>query len=244
MRILVLGDARQPHTRRWIQALQESGSEVVAASMESPGEPLPCPFHLLPASGPGFLRHRAALPPLLAIARGFKPRCITSLFVPDYGFLGARLRKSMGPDAGPSLCVAALGSDLLINAHRTPLHRLRARWVLQQADVVAVDARVLAEAAISLGACFNAACLYVLIRRAGHYVPEADWGAFLLKLVVALYLMGGAILYTMGIESSWFEIPAGRRALRLALVIAAGAATYFATLAAMGMRPRHFTRHE
>lgn len=152
MRILVLGDGRQPHTRRWIQALQESGSEVVAASMESPSEPLPCPFHLLPASGPGFLRHRAALPPLLAIAREFKPRCITSLFVPDYGFLGARLRKSMGHEAGPSLCVAALGSDLLINAHRTPLHRLRARWVLQQADVVAVDARVLGEAAISLGA--------------------------------------------------------------------------------------------
>ena len=99
-------------------------------------------------------------------------------------------------------------------------------------------------AAISLGACFNAACLYWLIRRAGHYAPERDWGAFLLKVVFALYFMGGALWYTMGSEASWFEIPAGRRALKLALVIGAGAATYFAALAMLGIRPRHFVRHE
>jgi putative peptidoglycan lipid II flippase len=99
-------------------------------------------------------------------------------------------------------------------------------------------------ASISLGACFNAACLYFLIRRATHYSPEPDWGAFLLKLLFALYFMGGAIWYTMGAESSWFEIPAGRRALKLALVIGAGAVTYFATLAMLGIRPRHFARHE
>ena len=99
-------------------------------------------------------------------------------------------------------------------------------------------------AAISLGACFNAACLLILIRRAGHYVPEADWGAFLLKLVFALYFMGGAIWYMMGSEASWFEIAAGPRALRLALVIAAAAAAYFAALALMGIRPGHFSRHE
>jgi putative peptidoglycan lipid II flippase len=99
-------------------------------------------------------------------------------------------------------------------------------------------------ASISLGACFNAACLYFLIRRAGHYKPEAGWGAFLLKLVFALYFMGGTIWYTMGNEASWFEIAAGPRALKLALVIGAGALTYFAVLALAGIRPRHFSRHE
>ncbi len=98
--------------------------------------------------------------------------------------------------------------------------------------------------AISLGACFNAGWLWVLMRRSGGYRPEPGWGAFLFKLAVALYLMGGALWYGMGTEASWFELAAGPRALKLALVIAAGAFTYFAALGLMGLRPRHFFRHE
>ncbi len=97
---------------------------------------------------------------------------------------------------------------------------------------------------ISLGACFNAAWLWLLVRRSGAYVPEPGWGAFLIKLVVALYMMGGALWYAMGTESSWFEVAAGPRAARLALVIVAGTTAYFASLALMGMRPRDFSRHE
>jgi putative peptidoglycan lipid II flippase len=97
---------------------------------------------------------------------------------------------------------------------------------------------------ISVAACFNAGWLWLMMRRSGAYTPEPGWGAFLLKLVVALYLMGGALWYAMGSEGSWFEIAAGPRAMKLALVIAAGTAAYFASLAVMGMRPRDFARHE
>jgi glycosyltransferase involved in cell wall biosynthesis len=48
--------------------------------------------------------------------------------------------------------VACWGSDLLINARRTPLHRARARWVLRRAPLVHVDALVLEDAAVALGA--------------------------------------------------------------------------------------------
>ena len=98
--------------------------------------------------------------------------------------------------------------------------------------------------AISLGACFNAAWLWVLMHRSGHYRAQPGWGAFLVKLAVALYLMGGAIWYAMGTEASWFESAAGARAARLAWVIAAGSLTYFASLALMGFRLRDFSRHE
>lgn len=98
--------------------------------------------------------------------------------------------------------------------------------------------------AISLGACFNAGWLWWLMRRSGGYVPEPGWAAFLFKVAVALYLMGGAIWYSMGTEASWFEVPAAARAARLAMVIVAGAAAYFAALVAMGLRPRQFSRHE
>src|SRR5258706_143966 len=97
---------------------------------------------------------------------------------------------------------------------------------------------------ISVGACFNAAWLWYLMRKAGIYRPEPGWGAFLLKLAVALYLMGGALWYAMGSESSWFEISATVRAVKLALVIAAGSVTYFASLWIMGFRLRDFSRHE
>jgi putative peptidoglycan lipid II flippase len=97
--------------------------------------------------------------------------------------------------------------------------------------------------AISLGACFNAAWLWYLMRRSGAYVPEPGWGAFLMKLAVALYLMGGALWYSMGSESSWFAIAAAPRAGKLALVIAAGTAAYFGSLWLMGLRLRQFVRH-
>ena len=97
--------------------------------------------------------------------------------------------------------------------------------------------------AISLGACFNAGWLWVLMHRSGAYRPEPGWAAFLVKLAVALYLMGGAIWYTMGREASWFEITAGARAAKLLLVILAGSTAYFAALGAMGFRLRQFMRH-
>jgi putative peptidoglycan lipid II flippase len=98
--------------------------------------------------------------------------------------------------------------------------------------------------AISMGACFNAAWLWWLMRRSGAYRPEPGWGAFLMKLAVALYFMGGALWYAMGTESSWFELATAARVGKLALVIAAGAATYFAALRIMGFRLRDFSRHE
>lgn len=99
-------------------------------------------------------------------------------------------------------------------------------------------------AAISAGATFNAGWLWWLMRRGGHWQASADWGAFLLKVGVALYMMGGVIWYGMGSESSWFGIPAGTRALKLAAVVAGAMAAYFATLWALGFRLRQFSRQE
>ena len=97
---------------------------------------------------------------------------------------------------------------------------------------------------ISAGALFNAGLLWFLMLRSGAYRPLPGWGAFLFKLVVALYVMGGAIWYSMGRESSWFEIAAAGRAGKLTLVVIAGAGAYFAARWAMGFRARDFSRQE
>jgi putative peptidoglycan lipid II flippase len=95
-------------------------------------------------------------------------------------------------------------------------------------------------AAISIGATFNAGCLWLLLTRSGAYRPEANWGAFLLKVVVALYMMGGVLWFTMGSQASWFEIPTAARATKLLAIIAAGAGTYLAAIRIMGIRLRDF----
>lgn len=99
-------------------------------------------------------------------------------------------------------------------------------------------------AAISVGATFNAAWLWWLMRRSGAWQAGPDWGAFLLKVLVALYLMGGVIWFGMGTEQSWFAIPTATRIAKLAAVILAAMAAYFASLWALGFRLHQFTRAE
>jgi putative peptidoglycan lipid II flippase len=97
-------------------------------------------------------------------------------------------------------------------------------------------------AAISVGATFNAAWLWWLMRRGGTWQAERDWGAFLLKVAVALYMMGGVIWYGMGSEQSWFAIPTGMRVLKLSAVILGAMAAYFASLWLLGLRLSQFAR--
>jgi len=98
--------------------------------------------------------------------------------------------------------------------------------------------------AISFGATFNAAWLWFLMRRSGTFRPEPGWAEFLLKLAIALYLMGGVLWYGSGSEASWFEITTATRVIKLTVVIVGATVAYFASLALMGFRLRDFVRHE
>ncbi len=96
--------------------------------------------------------------------------------------------------------------------------------------------------AIGLGACINAALLYRTLRGSGVYRPQPGWGRFARQLVVALVAMGAVLWFSMGTVESWLQEEAWRRAWRLAVVVVAGAATYFALLAIAGVRPRDFVK--
>lgn len=96
--------------------------------------------------------------------------------------------------------------------------------------------------AISLGACVNAALLYRGLRLRGMYVPQPGWGKFLLKLLVAVAVMCVVLYGVMQLLPAWSEGGMAERLLRLGLLVLAGALAYFATLAALGFRPRDFSR--
>jgi putative peptidoglycan lipid II flippase len=119
--------------------------------------------------------------------------------------------------------------------------------VSQLLNIVFVSWMQLAHAglalSVGLGACLNAAFLYVGLRRKGIYVAKAGWGMFLVKLTAALFLMGGVALWTAG-HFDWVGMRA-HWVLRLAAlggVIAACVITYFGALLVMGFRPKDFRR--
>jgi putative peptidoglycan lipid II flippase len=95
---------------------------------------------------------------------------------------------------------------------------------------------------IGLAACVNAGLLYYFLRRDQHFTPQPEWFAFFIKLLVALYFMGGAIWWLAGAETDWLKMSTIARCIKLAWVIAAGAIVYFASLWVMGFRLQDFKK--
>ncbi len=98
--------------------------------------------------------------------------------------------------------------------------------------------------AISLGACVNAVLLLMFLLRHGYYAPKAGWLALVGKLVIALAVLGAVLLAVAGPNSFWLAASVWAKVGRLALVIAAGALAYFATLYLLGFRFSDFNRRE
>ncbi len=96
---------------------------------------------------------------------------------------------------------------------------------------------------IGIASCLNAALLYRGLRRDGAYVPQAGWGKFLGKLLVALIAMGVALWFGAGTEDVWLGAAMQKKIPWLAALCIGGAATYFATLALLGFRFADFRRH-
>jgi glycosyltransferase involved in cell wall biosynthesis len=146
MRLLVLAHAPSVHTQRWAGAFAARGhdvrllSVVVAPGAAFPGESVGDAEAPIP-----FWRYASARSAVRAVLASWKPDITVAHFLPNYGFLAALA------GARP-FALVAWGSDLLINARRSPLHAARARWVLRRAALTHVDAANLAAAARSLGA--------------------------------------------------------------------------------------------
>jgi putative peptidoglycan lipid II flippase len=94
---------------------------------------------------------------------------------------------------------------------------------------------------VSLGACANALALYIGLRRRGVYQPQPGWVGFLLRLLVALTVLAGALwLAQRGLDWTALQTMPWRRAGLLAALVSGAAALYFTALFALGFRPRDF----
>lgn len=96
---------------------------------------------------------------------------------------------------------------------------------------------------IGLGACANAAFLFLGLRRRGIYTVQPGWKMFFARQVGALLLLAGVSLWLAG-HFDWIALQEHPllRVGALLLVIGACAAIYFGALIATGMRLRDFKR--
>jgi putative peptidoglycan lipid II flippase len=95
--------------------------------------------------------------------------------------------------------------------------------------------------AISLGALANAAMLLIELKRRGIYRPRPGWGAFAVRLAVALVLLA-VLLWAVDRRIDWIALQAQWpvRAALLAAVVGGAIAVYFGALWLMGFRARDF----
>ena len=98
--------------------------------------------------------------------------------------------------------------------------------------------------AISLGACLNAGLLLRGLRRRAIFTPLPGWGGFVLKLALAVYVMGTVLWLLSGSTTSWLSAGALERVGRLALLVLTGGGVYFASLWILGFRVRDFARRD
>ena len=95
---------------------------------------------------------------------------------------------------------------------------------------------------IGLAACLNSSILFYYLRKRGIYQPEKGWAKFFIKVVIALAALALTLWFGMGTQQSWLTGSGWSRILRLSELVAGGVVVYFAVLAALGFRPRDFSR--
>jgi putative peptidoglycan lipid II flippase len=96
--------------------------------------------------------------------------------------------------------------------------------------------------AIGLGACLNALLLYVFLRKDKVYTPQPGWPLFVLKVAIAVGLMAAALYFAMGPAAWWLGGGWQRKVAATMGLVVLGTAVYAACLAALGFRPRDFSR--
>lgn len=121
----------------------------------------------------------------------------------------------------------------VITLAATQIMNLLFVWELQHAGLAL---------AIGLGACLNAGLLLRGLRRRAIYVPQPGWGGFILKLMLAVYVMGVVLWMLSGSTTDWLAAGAVARVTKLLLLVCAGSASYFAVLWLLGFRLRDFSR--
>jgi len=97
--------------------------------------------------------------------------------------------------------------------------------------------------ATSISAFLNAGLLFLVLRKKRHYLASPGWVPYLLKMALALLVMGALLSWLRPEMTTWFAWGVYERVSQLTLCILAGAASYFFTLWLLRVPVREMTVH-
>jgi len=143
MRILLLGDIRPVHLKRWRDYFRSRGHDVLAASLEEDSSDKDY-LHVASKAPIQAFKYYLKKKAVRDIIDRFKPDIVNAHFVPSYGLLAAAT--GFHP-----LAVTLWGSDVLVSPRKSRLHRARALWVLRNCDLITSDSLYMTREARNLG---------------------------------------------------------------------------------------------
>ena len=144
MKLLFLADGSSCHTKKWVNYFAQKNHECHLLSLEKIAEVTAEIYYIRPKLKIRGLKYISSYFQVKRVVENMKPDLINALFVPNYGFLGALLNFK-------PLVVSAWGSDILISARKSSLHKLRAKFVLNKANLILSDSNILTEKIVELG---------------------------------------------------------------------------------------------
>ncbi len=143
MRILLLGDIRPAHLKRWRNYFRGKGHNVMVVSLEK--DAADGDYQFIPNKVPvQVLKYYLKKNAVREIISRFKPDILNAHFVPSYGVLG--VATGFHP-----LAVTLWGSDILVSPHKSRLRRVRALWVLRNSDLITSDSMYMTHEARNIG---------------------------------------------------------------------------------------------
>lgn len=95
---------------------------------------------------------------------------------------------------------------------------------------------------ISLAATLNASFLFIGLRRRAIFQAQPGWGAFFVRLAVALALLALFLFFAVGENEWWLASRWSERVWRMAWLLCGALFVYFATLFVVGFRFSDFRR--
>ena len=157
MRLLMLSDARNPHTVRWVRALAERGLDTLLFSLQPAVaadyagvanlriETLGLPTHIVRGGHTSLqkLRYLLAVPRIRQLAREFRPDVCNAHFATSYGLLATLA--GVRP-----LVVSVWGTDVYDAPGKARLMREGLKLTLRRATVVLSTSHVMADATQAL----------------------------------------------------------------------------------------------
>jgi len=143
MRILLLGDIRPTHLKRWRDYFLERGHTVRTVSLQD--DPDDSDHISIDSAVPvEAFKYYFEKKAVSRIIRDFQPDIVNGHFVTTYGTLG------VASDFHP-LVVSMWGSDILVSPKKSKLHLARVLWVLRNCDLLTSDSDYLTDQARRLG---------------------------------------------------------------------------------------------